>query len=171
MAKNKITGKQILDNTITTDKLVTGWDSPFVKLSDVYITNGELVFKDPTRANKILSSNQLSFSVGRNATNVTNSYLEFVGIFSNQTGYVLPYDCTLVGIGMTSNYGASQTWTAEVRKNAVATAINSLTITASDKNYDSTLNTDYNIGDVIQIYLNGTGISRPSITLYFRRRF
>lgn len=137
----------------------------------MYISSGELVYVDPTRSNKILSSALTMASFGRNATQVTNTYLEFVTIFSNLSGFILPYNATLVGIGMAGTYGTLQTWTLEVRRNNSVTVVGSLTATNVDKNYSWALNSDFNAGDVVQVYLNGNSISRPSATIYFRRRF
>ncbi len=83
-------------------------------------------------------------------------------------GFSLPWDATLVAISLAGE--SVQTYTIEVRRNDVATVIDSITMTAAREVHDATKNTDFNEGDRIQFYCNGTSIDRPLVTAYFRRR-
>jgi len=109
-------------------------------------------------------------SFGRNNANTTNQYLRGAGDTpSNLNGFVLPFDATLVGKSMSEDVN-TQTWTAEVRRNDSVTILDSLTITNQYENHDYTNDIDFNEGDRVQVYLNGTSINYPSVTLFFRRR-
>lgn len=119
---------------------------------------------------KTLSVAMITADYGRNNQNVTNQYLELEGaVPSNLNGFVLPFNATLVGISM-AEYLNTQTWTAEVRRNGVVTILDSLTITNQYSNHTYDSDTDLNEGDRIQLYLNGTSIDYPHVTLFFRRR-
>ena len=83
---------------------------------------------------------------------------------TNIAGFVLPYDARIVAIGAATD--GSETWTAEVRKNNVATALASLNITASDKGSTGPLSVDVNADDEIQIFCNGTNVDSPQVTVY-----
>ena len=84
-------------------------------------------------------------------------------------GFVLPFNSTLVGISMSEELN-TQTWTAEVRSNDAVTILDSLTITNQYSNQTYASDTDFNEGDRVQVYLNGSSIDYPEVTLFFRRR-
>jgi hypothetical protein len=107
-------------------------------------------------------------TAGRNA-NVTNSYLTITGsVVSNNSGYVLPVDSTIVGIGVSTD--GAESWTAEIRKNGSATVIASLVVSAAAKAISPTLDIDVDALDEIQFYCNGTLILRPTIILLLKGR-
>jgi len=110
-----------------------------------------------------------SFTASRNSLVTSNIYLRGQdGLPTNEGGFVVPANATIIGIGVTTN--SSETWVAEVRKNGSATVIASISVTAAASDSDYTLNVSVNAGDVIQMYCNGTNIDKPSITVYFRKR-
>jgi hypothetical protein len=131
-------------------------------------TANEVVFFDETRS-KTLGVSMINFGASRNSVATTNVYLRsYDGVPTNLNGFPLLFNATLVGIGISGEL--SQSWTAEVRKNGTATIQDSLTMTAATENHDYTKNTDFNEGDLIQIYCNGSSIDRPYVELFFRRR-
>jgi hypothetical protein len=102
-------------------------------------------------------------------TDATNIYLRGPGnVPTNLSGFVLPFNATIIGIGAATQ--GTETWTAEVRKNGSATVIASLSITAAAKDSTGALNVDVDVDDEIQMYCNGSSISRPAMTVWFRRR-
>ena len=132
-------------------------------------TSSDVFYLDPLRG-RSLGVAILSVTAGRNR-NVTNSqYLRLSGnVPSNLNGFPLPYDAVLVGMTLSENLN-TQTWTAEVRKNGLLVIEDSLTLINNYSISDFTKNTDFNKNDRIQIYMNGTGISYPGVSLFFRRR-
>jgi len=105
----------------------------------------------------------------RDSNNTTNSYLRGNdGVVTNLSGYVLPTNATIIGIGAATDGAA--TWTAEVRKNGAATVIASLSLTAVAKDSRYDLDVDVSTDDEIQMYCNGTNISSPNMTVYLKRR-
>jgi len=139
---------------------------------NIYIdsTSGDIYFTDPIR-NKNLGTAIIQQNAGRNSNNVTTQFLRGEADTPwNLNGFVLPWNATLISMTMSENVN-NQTWTAEVRKNGIATVIDSLTITNQYSNFDNLKNTDFNAGDRIQIYCNGYFVKYPYVTLFFRRRF
>jgi uncharacterized transporter YbjL len=108
-----------------------------------------------------------SYAAGRNVIS-SGVYLNGAGgVPTNVAGFVVPWDAIIIGIGAATN--ANETWIAEIRKNNAAAVIDSLSIAAASTGYKtSSVNT--NVGDEIQVYCNGTGISRPQTVVYMRRR-
>ena len=85
----------------------------------------------------------------------------------NLVGYTLPINATLTTIvARTVN---NETWVAEVRKNGSATPEASLSITATDF-AEGQFSIDFDKDDEVQIFANGTGISRPKVKLIFEER-
>jgi hypothetical protein len=133
-----------------------------------YVDGDDVYFYDTTRS-KDLGVAVLEIGCGRNSANTTDQYLRtFNGTPMNQTGVALPFDATLVGMSM-SGQSNTQTWTAQVGKNDLATVEDSLTITNAYENHTWSKDTDFSAGDRIQVYLSGTNINYPQVRLYFRR--
>jgi hypothetical protein len=108
-------------------------------------------------------------TAARNNNNATDIYLRGPnGIPTNQAGFMITYDSTIIAIGATTNN--SHTWTAEVRKNNNTTPITSLTVTSSPTGLINNLSEDINEGDELQMYCNGSNINRPHMTVYLIRR-
>ena len=106
-------------------------------------------------------------SAGRNV-NITNSYLRGIGnVPTNLSGYVLPFDATLIGIGVTTS--GLETWVAEIRKNGGGAVIASLSLIALRK-ASTLINVDVNANDEIQMYCNGIDINSPQMVVYLKRR-
>jgi hypothetical protein len=133
-----------------------------------YVDGDDVYFYDTTR-DKDLGVAIIEVGCGRSSANTTNQYLRtFNGTPMNLAGIALPVDATL--IGMSASGGSNtQTWTAQVGKNDVATALDSITVTNSYENHSWDNDVDFSAGDRIQVYLNGINISYPQVRLYFRR--
>lgn len=134
-----------------------------------YVDGDDVYFYDTTRS-KTLGVAIIEVFGGRESVATTNQYLRTVdGIPFNQSGTVLPWDATLIGIAL-SEQDNNQTWTLQVRKNNSATSLASLTITNAYENHDWSQDVDFSVGDRIQLYLSGTSIDYPQAKAYFRRR-
>ena len=127
----------------------------------------ELYVADTTR-NKWLSPAPFVVSAGRNA-NATNVYLRGQdGIAMNLSGFVVPYNCTIVAISAKTD--GAETWTAEVRKNGSVTVIASLSLVAAASGYTTSTDVDLTAGDVIELYCNGTTIKTPWMNVFIKRK-
>ena len=136
----------------------------------VSMVNGILAFYDKSNSrNKFLSvSREYMAFVGRDSGANTNEYARIATFTSNQAGNRLIRNATLVGISAQTK--GAETWTARVRKNGSVTNLASLALTAVDGGQDGTLNVDFNAGDDIEVYIDGTSIDRPVIKLEFAYR-
>lgn len=134
------------------------------------VISNEFAVLDKTRSKWLgMSRSNLDF-VGRDSTNNSNEYLRFGGAFtSNQSSGRLERNMTLVGIAVQTN--GTETWTARVRKNGNLTNLASLAVTAADGSQETTTNVDFNAGDKIEVYCDGSGINRPVVRLIFAPRF
>jgi len=104
-----------------------------------------------------------------NTQNNTDVYLRCSGrVLSNNAGYVLAHDYTIVGIGLATNN--AETWTAEVRKNDNVAVIASLASGGAAKAATAALSVDVDADDELQFYCNGTLINNPSMITYLKRR-
>lgn len=98
----------------------------------------------------------------------TNIYARYGTVLTNETPIVLPYDVTLVGMAASSK--TSNTWSAEIHKALTLVAGALVTVTAATKAITSALTVDLTAGDELQIYINGTSVVNPVVTLFFARR-
>ncbi len=148
-----------------TAKLGTATEAPVDMIGDLLC-----VYDKTNSRNKWLSVYrfQMSFT-GRDAATNTNEYARVCGAFtSNQGGYRLMRNATLVGISC-ENKGA-QTWTARIRRNGSVTNLASLAVSSAVGAQDITYNVDFSAGDDIEVYIEGSNINRPVITLEFAYR-
>lgn len=134
------------------------------------VSGDEVYFEDPTRDDILLAVATTTMGVGRNSNNTTKQYLRGPGgVPTNLSGFILPYNATLVGLSMVG-YKNDQTWTLEIRKNGSTTIITSLSILNAYTNFDYTLNINFFEGDQVQMYMNGVQISYPTGEAFFKRR-
>jgi hypothetical protein len=134
-----------------------------------YVDGDDVYFYDETR-DKDLSVSVIQIGCGRNSANTTTQYLRtFNGTPMNLTGIPLPVDATLIGISMSGAVN-SQSWTAQILRNGVATVMTSLSIVNAYENHTWSEDTDFNEGDRIQVRMVGTNINYPQVRLFFRRR-
>jgi hypothetical protein len=134
------------------------------------INNTPAYYDKSNSRNKFLSMYRMhqAFS-GRDNANNSNEYLRAGEFTSNQSSYRLIKNMTLIGISAQTN--GAETWTARVRKNGVVTNLASLALSAVAGAQDATLNVDFNAGDKIEVYCDGTGVDRPFVMLEFAERF
>lgn len=140
-----------------------------VLIGPAYIDSGEVYYYDSSRS-KDLGVAVIQIGCGRNSANTTDQYLRtFNGTPMNQTGVALPYDATLIGGSMMGSRN-DQSWTVRLRKNGSSTNLASLSITNAYENHVTNSNIDFDAGDRIQIYMEGTNINYPQVRMFFRRR-
>ncbi|WP_298782772.1 hypothetical protein, partial [uncultured Polaribacter sp.] len=125
--------------------------------------DGLLYSYDATRS-KWLSVDRNMIGWGRNSAGTTNEYLrQFNGALSSFNGWRMIRSGTITAITVQSN--ANQTYTIQIRKNDVATAITSLTVSTAQGNHDTTINVDFVEGDFLQCYLSGSSIDYPQVLI------
>ena len=133
----------------------------------VAMVNNTPAYDDKSNSrNKFLSMYRryLNFS-GRDNPNNRDEYLR-AGLFtSNQSSYRCIKPMTLIGIS--AQFELSATANIRVRKNSSVTNLATLAVSAAVGAQDATLNLDFAAGDVIQVYLDSSGvsISRPFVSL------
>jgi len=107
-------------------------------------------------------------SFGRD-NNVSNAYLDKAGsVPSNLSPFVLPFDVTLVAISAATN--GPENWAVEVKDESGVTYTGATLAVMSDSGYSGSYSIDFSAGDKITVYCNGTSVSRPTATLFFKRR-
>ena len=135
------------------------------------VINGQLATYDKTNSrNKFLSvSRQYVTFGGRDSSKTTNEYMRNAMFTSNEASTKLIQNATLVGIAV--NTAEAETWIARVRRNGVVTNLYSKSLTTSTGTTDNTLNVNFDAGDVIQVYCEGSDINRPLVVLEFAYRY
>ncbi len=125
--------------------------------------DGLLYAYDEVRA-KWLSVDRTMFGWGRNTNTVTDEYLrQYNGTPSDNTGWRMIRDGTITAITVQTD--AAESCTIEIRKNDTVTIISSLTLTNEEGRHDNTINIDFNEGDFLQCFLNGTDIDFPQVLI------
>jgi len=99
---------------------------------------------------------------------VTNSYLDAHGTATNTVPLVLALNSKLVAMSLSTQ--AASVWTAEVRLNGVLVPGASLASGGNPSAYSAGYNIDFNAGDGVQFFCNGTQTNRPRVILWFARR-
>jgi hypothetical protein len=119
-------------------------------------------------ARNLIDRRYLYLAASRNGI-VTNTYLQGPGsVFTNSSPFILPFNCTLIALAASCNVAG--TWTAEVHKLNALVAGATLALVAANSNSRNDLAIDFNLGDGIQLFMNGTTIDRPHIQAVLRRR-
>lgn len=120
---------------------------------------------------------EVALNCARNGNNVTDVWLRAPsGVPLNLSPFVLPYNLELIAISVRTRY--SETWVARVFKNTDITSppnpaneIASLSIAAANKGRVVLPSpVALNDQDEIAVYMDGTNISYPHVTLWFKRR-
>lgn len=126
-------------------------------------SNGLLHAYDATRS-KWLSVDRFNVFWGRNNNETTDEYLRQInGAVSSNNGWRMIRNGTITAISVQGN--TDQTYTIEIRKNDDVTVITSIMVDNSEGNHDITIDVDFNEGDFLQCYLNGTDIEYPQVML------
>lgn len=147
-------------------ELVPKSNLPTTGLSDgqIDIKDGILCVYDATRS-KWLSVQRQFLVFGRRGS-TKNQYLGFFGsrLVSLNSGLRLARAATIVS--MAGQINEAGTCTFNLRRNDVATNVESVTISASVGNEDISINTDLNGGDFLQCHLGATdAIEDPMIVI------
>ena len=117
---------------------------------------------------EISNSTQVVLHAGRSSNNSTGIYLRTVdGIPTNTTPYLIPFNSTLKYLTLTTN--ANSTWIGEVRIGGVAVTGATISMSATVSAY-GTYSIDFNAGDKIQMYCNGTSVDNPLMSAFFVKR-
>jgi len=158
-----VNGVVTFDPSTSTDPafvIVPDSAAPTTKVVDgaVSVVGGVLYAYDGTRS-KWLSVDRKMVWAGRNA-NATNLYLRTVdSVATSVSGYRALRSGTITGL--VAQTGSNSTWTLEIRKNGVTTPIASLSITTASGAQDATINVDFNAGDELEIFCNGSAVPTP----------
>ena len=132
--------------------------------------NNAPAYYDKVNSKWVSFSRTYMFFTGRDNANNTNEYARCVGSFtSNQSSARLLRDVVLIGVSAQTT--GNETWTVRIRKNGSVVNLASLAIGAASGGKDLTLNIDFNADDVIEVYIDGSQIDRPFITLEFAYRY
>jgi len=101
-------------------------------------------------------------------SSTTNSYLQSVGgEYMNIIPFVLPFDSTLIAISSSSKY--SQTWESQIHVSEILISGATLSISNTFSSW-ATYSINFNAGDRIMLYCNGTSIDSPRIDAIFRQK-
>lgn len=133
----------------------------------VKIPDCDLFIYDGTR-NKWLGTDCMSISAAKYGAQNSNCYLELHGIPMSSNGYVIPYNCTLVGLTASSEF--NQSWLAEVHIDHKMIPEAHLPVINNNMGVDNSLNIDIHAGAKIELYVNGIDVSMPRIEAIFRKR-
>jgi len=130
----------------------------------MFVANDGLLYAYDAVRTKWLSVDRTMFGWGRNDANTTDEYLrQYNGALSNNNGWRMIRDGTITAITVQTD--AAESCTIEIRKNDTTTIISSLTLTNEEGRHDNTINIDFNEGDFLQCFLNGTDIDFPQVLI------
>lgn len=130
----------------------------------MFVANDGLLYAYDAVRTKWLSVDRTMFGWGRNSANTTDEYLrQYNGAFSINNGWRMIRDGTITAITVQTD--AAESCTIEIRKNDTTTIISSLTLTNEEGRHDNTINVDFDEGDFLQCYLNGTDIDFPQVLI------
>jgi len=126
-------------------------------------------YYDQTRTKWLSMYREYMTFSGRDNSNNANEYLRAGEFTSNQGGPRLLRNMVLIGISGQTN--GAETWTVRVRKNGSATNLASLAITAAAGAQQINTSVDFNAGDDIEVYCDGSSVNRPTVRLEWAARF
>jgi hypothetical protein len=126
-------------------------------------SGGNLYVYDTTRGH-FLSVDSCQFAASYSGTNVQNRYLSVGSVsMSSSAGYVMPWNGTVIAMGGTSTSSNSQTLC--VYKNGSQVA--AVSWTNGTTAYSATVFTDFVAGDIMSLYISGSGYSCNNPICYF----
>ena len=111
------------------------------------------------------------FNIGAaRSGNVSDVYMyAYDNLQTNLSGYILPYDCTLYAISAGTQF--NETWSAEVHDGTGTLVPGALlSISADTSGFTNSLSIDFNAGDEVQFYLNGSSVRRANMQAFFKSR-
>lgn len=127
-----------------------------------YRTDYSILFQYHEDTNKWLSTTQMFLDWGAN--NADGKYLNIHGAVATQTGYLMPYDGTIVSITAKIASG-NQDKAFEIRRNHdITTPLSTFSATAGSYN-DVSVNVDFSAGDYIQAFASSTGVPARDVVI------
>jgi hypothetical protein len=103
--------------------------------------------------------------------NTSNKYLSSGLTITTASGVVMTDNMCLTSISAKISANAGHTVNILIYKNAVNTAIATLTITATtNKAYVNNLNVDLVAGDYLRVYLSGNTVANPIVSVITKYR-
>lgn len=127
-----------------------------------YRTDYSILFQYHEDTTKWLSTTQMFLDWGAN--NADGKYLNIHGAVATQTGYLMPYDGTIVSVTAKIASG-NQDKGFEIRRNHdMTTPLATFSATAGSYN-DVTLNIDFSAGDYIQAFATSTGVPARDVVI------
>jgi len=112
---------------------------------------------DPLR-DKLLSISTFVQSFGYYGLNQSSRYLKIESVASSGNGLILNRDATIVGLSTKARSDGN--YQIEIRKNDIMVPMFVLNAN-SGLSVNNTLDLDVDLGDMIQLYLNGTEVDHP----------
>jgi hypothetical protein len=123
------------------------------------IVDGVMYSYDGTRS-KWLSVDRKQYWAARDNGGVSNTYLYALdSVPTSVTGYRVLRNGTITGL--VAQTSANSTWTLQVRRNGVVTAIATLSLSATTGSQTTTTNVDVSQGDRLQLFASGSSIANP----------
>ncbi|MBT2161890.1 hypothetical protein [Zobellia barbeyronii] len=126
----------------------------------IFMGNDGILYAYDGSRTKWLSVDRTMVGWGVNNPATTLAYMrQFNGAESDKNGWRMLRDGTITGITVQTEN--ANTWTLEIRKNDGLIPIAVLAIAATEGGQDDTINIDFNQGDFLQAYCNGTAVEYP----------
>jgi hypothetical protein len=144
--------------------------SPSAGYEKLYFKSDEQLYKKNSAGQENLVIGRAIIIDSQKNTLSTNVYLNGPdGTPMNVVPFILPNDCYLVAISAATD--GAETWTAEIHVNGVLKTGAILSLSSVDNGYGEAYSgvASFGAGDKIMTYCNGTSISKPRITAFFRR--
>lgn len=170
----KLDGTLITDLRLIAEGIQDASQVPFnngssgLTATDAQAAIDEVEGRVDTLENSGVASDTFCLSASRNANKATNVYLRMAdGLPTNETPFILPYNCTLTNLTAANN--GAETWIGEVRIGGTLVTGAFITITAATSG-TAVVDVDFNAGDAIQLFCNGTDVKDPMLNLFFERR-
>jgi hypothetical protein len=170
---NEIQGghHQVADITardaITTQRRVEGMLVYVISVATMYRLVGGITNDKWVEFSGGVSSSFFTIGATR-SFDATKSYLSAHGLATNVVPIILPTNTTLTAMSLSA--AAMANWNAEVRLGGILVSGAVLASGGGTSAYSAAYNINFNAGDGVQIYCNGTGIKKPRVTLWFNRR-
>lgn len=130
----------------------------------IWVSNVKLIAQELQLIND--SKDTYSFSASRDANNVNDTYLRKTdGVPTDESPFIIPSNGTLYAMSLATD--GNETWGLELEVNGTVEA--TLSVTTDDKETGA-FSFDVVEGDEISLFCDGSGISRPSATAFFKSR-
>lgn len=130
--------------------------------SQIVVINGIPYINDPIRG-KLVSCARTIFTGAYYGLNESSRYLRVDGVTTaSSQGILMPRDGVITA--MTAKSRSVGVWNFEIRKNGIPITVSGIPVIGSFGN-DPTMDVDFNAGDFLQFYLNGTAVDHPIVSV------